>query len=338
MLVSELRAIADPVSEFVAGKTSSQDKFQNICFKDNLLFGFDGEAGLTIRFQSTLNGCVNADDFVSLISKLPDSEDVLLTQSGSTITVKCASTVVEFQTTDSASFPDFIPKQFMDVGSPGDLQKVLKGCLDVSDPKSRFPGVMVRGCYVYSTDGLRAYRAKFSGTTPQGGLYIPFRSARSLVRRTLPTKLIVWNNMVGALFSDPPGLWCSTTVAGRFPTDQIDAMFVDSSTTRTEFPVACIEALKRIESLVSLSENPGVAVTSTSGSLRFEALIRSTGKIVERFSWDFPHDFAFKANPKHLRIGLTVSNVVDLSEVCAGTANQLRFISDDLQYVMGLGA
>jgi DNA polymerase III sliding clamp (beta) subunit (PCNA family) len=280
---------------------------------------------------------------MSLISKMPADEELSIKQKKGSIVLKRAGasskSSATLQTGDASSYPDFVPQDFREIGSPTNLAKCIKFCAEMIDLSARnqFPGVAFRGSYAYSTDGLRATRVTMDDKIEGGLIYVPASSAKSLGKLPTPSKLIQWQNMVGALFDDPPGLWCSATLSGRFPADAIDGFFADEPAVEfvAEFPEDVLPALDRLEVMTG-EESEGIEVVSNDKHLYFVARVREGGELVEDFEWNFGHDFKIRLNPRHFRYGLQISSRVDLSQACGENARQIRFLGDGIDHTMAL--
>jgi hypothetical protein len=292
-----------------------------------------------VRCPLGIECTVLADRFMSLLAKMPANEEITISQQGTTLRVKCKGSSATLQTGTTDNFPDFIPKQYGSIGAPKNLATCVKFCADMIDLSARnqFPGVAFRGYYAYSTDGLRATRVAMDDKIESDLIYIPAKSAKSLAKLPVPSKLIAWQNMVGALFDDPPGLWCSATLSGKFPADAIDGFFAAPPPDQyvAEFPAAVLPAIDRLEVMTG-DDSDGIEVVSQQGNLHFVARVREGGELVENFDWDFEPSFKIRLNPRHFRYGLQISHRVDLSQACGESARQIRFLGTGVDYTMAL--
>lgn len=337
----ELSEILSPVSKFVAGLSGSILTFQHLCFKGNFVLAYNGESGYCAPCPLGIECTVPSARFLSLLDKMDKDAEVSISMQGPRMRLVCLGSTATLQTGDVTSYPDWIPDKHSLVGTPGNLLDAFRVCSDLIDRKARnqFQGVYLRGQYAYSTDGLRATRFTLDASV-SGSVYIPLRSAQSLLNLRPPARLISWQSMIGAVFDDPVGLWCSATLAGDFPADSIDGFFVQGLQDKyiAEFPEDVLPAMRRLQ-IMTDDDRSGIDVVSESGNLQFSARVREGGELVENFAWRFPHPFRFRVNPIHFLHGLNVSRRVDLTEVCGGSSRRIRFAgAGGVDHLMSLTA
>jgi DNA polymerase III sliding clamp (beta) subunit (PCNA family) len=327
-----------PVAAFVAAKSASVEMLRSFAFKHNLVFASNGTSGMVSRCPVNLNCTVSADKFLSILERLPN-EEVEILQKDDTLKIKCGKSTTLMQTGDAAAYPDFIPSSFVELGRCENLAEAVNFCVSAIDLTARnsFPGVCIRGKFAYSTDGLRATRYFLSADLGTELIYFPATSAKLFKRLPDNPRVIIWNNLFGLLFDDPPAMWFSATLAGKFPADMINNLLdapYDPEYIAT-FPDGVDKAIDRL--LIMLDESSEfVEMSNTSGSLSLIAKSRGLGEVLEVFDWDFQKPFSVKLNPRHFQEALRTSKVADLKQACTADGKHIRFYGQHSQQIMTL--
>jgi DNA polymerase III sliding clamp (beta) subunit (PCNA family) len=337
MQKEELLEVLKPLARFVAPKSGAIAQFKQLCLRDNLAYAYNGESGCAIRLQLGVSCTVPADRFLEIVGKMPDNQDIKISLKDSTLRVRCKRTSLTLSTGSADTYPDLVPAEYVEVCEANNLLDCVATCASaVNDTaKNRFGGIAIGGDYVYSTDGLRATRAKLSSPFRGQLVHIPLKSAKSLPVLGDPVKMIAWKNIVGALYSDPPAMWMSATIAAKYPQANIDDLLSQPAGELVEFPEESIEALDRLEAMAD-AESRRVDVVSQQGNLHFVARAREVGELIENFDWDYQGSFQMRVNPAHFREALLLSRKVGLSTVAGKNATGLRFYGDGVDHVMSL--
>lgn len=338
MTRDELLDLITPVCAFVASKTSSIATFQQLCFKGSLVIGYNGECGYIVRGPLNLTCAVSADKFLSIVKKLPH-EDVSLSLQKDSLRIKCKGTTATLPTQNAENYPDPLSSSFQTIGAVADLPEALEFCSKLIDTTARnqFCGVAVSGKYAYSTDGLRATRYELESSMDGGLLFFPLKAAKSLIKLPAPSRYVAWNNLVGAMFDSPPGLWYSLLLSGKFPASAIDSMFDDDVGSRVliDLPEGMYGALERLQ-LVTDESTDGVQLVSNGSEMQLLAVSRVSGEIIETLPYSSPHQFSIKFNPNHFLDALNVSSKVDISGVLQGKRQTVRFFGEKVSHLMSL--
>ena len=338
MLRHQLLETLTSVKAFVASRTSSVAMYRDVCFDQNLISAYNGECGLVTRLPLGISGLVSAERLVKLIDKLPDDQDIQITATDATLTVRCGTSKTTLQIAPSTNFPDLVPKSYGEACSADNLTAAMQTCLSLMEDRAsnQFAGVAIAGHYAYATDGRRTTRVRL--TSPCAGelLLIPSRSSKLLVRTGQPRQLIVAGGMVGALYDGK--MWASTLLGTPFPQYEIDQL-LDGSVTGNrivmEFPAGLSDAVSRSEIFCSDISN-GVELVCDGDYLRLRVADRGVGSMEESFEWRFPHAFCIRVNPTHFQAALAFSRSVDLTLLSRQQARHLRFIGEEADHVMAL--
>jgi len=329
--------VLKPVSGFVAPKSGAVLTFKNLCFRDNLVYGYNGETGYVGRMPLGINCTVPADKLLAVIDRMPEGA-VQISLHGGEMRIKFgdsrASSTAKLLTSTTESFPDFVPKDFVDICYATNVLQCLRVCLDAIDLNARnvFPGVAIRGEHVYSTDGLRYTRMKLNAAMVGEIAYIPAKSVKLLMRLGHPKKFIAWQGFVGGLYEDPPGLWLTCQLSGRFPNKMIDEQIDRPVFQLIELPEGLEESLGRIEVLSDAGQ--GAEMTSREGQLILSSAEKGAGGHQEVLPWPNAGAFKVRFNPRHFQDALKISRKIDLGSVCCDDPRAMRFVGDGVEHVM----
>jgi len=340
MTADELLSVLKVSARFVAGKSGQIDIFRHLCFRDNLVYAYSGECGCALRLTVGLSCTVPADRFLALLGKFPSASEVRLDMQGTALRVRCGRSHATIPTGAVGRYPDFVPSDFVELGTPPNLATSVQRAAKLIDETARnqFAGVALAGSYVYSTDGLRATRIQLEASLADGAFFLPLRAAKLLVTLGQPSRLLAWDQMVGAIYEEPSGLWASSLLAHRFPQAHVDDHFLQAPAPEhvVVFPDEILETLNRLE-VMSADAGSGVDVVSQQGNLHLVARSGEAGELVEELDWDAP-SFKMRVNPRHFRQGLEISRRVDLSSVLRGERRSVRFLGNGVDHVMSLVA
>lgn len=313
MLVSEVLQSIAPAAAFTAKKTSNLDTLKRLCFRSNIVSGYNGQTGYATTFKSDLNCTIDAEKLVMLLSSLSKNAEISLKSLKDSVRVKCKGTTATLGTGSVDVYPDLIPSSYTDIGYAEDLPDAIDVCASmIGLTRNQFPGVAISGRYVYSTDGTRATRVQMSSSVAGGNYYLPLSSAKSLTGLRRPTTMIKFKNLIGAVFSDPMALWFSALLNGEFPYQAINSFFDRSFENQVTLPEGIRSSLQRLSMMID-DYSDGVLVEASGGFLTMQVENKLQGELIEQYDWD-DREFSFRVDPLKFREALRISHSVDLSD------------------------
>lgn len=333
----ELLNIIKPVAAFAAGKSCQVEAYQTICFRGGFAQAYNGEAGLAIACPLPIDGLVSATKMSAILGKF-SSDEIKVVGDGNNVQLKCGRSKLTLGLQSSHTFPNFLPSQFVDLAVPANLQAAIASVVRFVDvvAGNKFPGVLVSGDYVYSTDGARCTRYSLDAKI-NGKFYLPLSAARRVMKSFAPTRLIAWGSMLGGCFPEPSGMWCSATLSGSFPDKLIDGMF---SVPPIEQHLVNIpaELEESIDRMLIIAGRDGIDVISEGGTIYLATRTLSGEELTESAPWECQHEFRFRTKSQHFRDAITLGKRLDISPFVRNeTPNYLRFYGERVEHCLALG-
>jgi DNA polymerase III sliding clamp (beta) subunit (PCNA family) len=334
MTRDELLPILKHVAKFVAGRQSKAAMWQQLCFRDNLVYGYNGETGIIRGCPLGIRGSVPAERLVSLISRMPN-EEIKIAMKGNNFRIQCAGNNANLPTAPAEKYPDFLPAQYTDSPCPDNLQEAVKTVARVVDDKagiSKNFGVALHDKYVYSTDGLRATRYNLNGSVGTGTFFISPKSAKTLTSLPSPHTLMQWDNVFGLLF-EPKGFWCSTVLSAKFPIKMVDDCVSRPQKDVVELPENITAVMSRMQVMTDELDRY-VELEAKHGELCLSSSIREGGDVNESLAWNVPAEFKICVNPQHFIEATQLTRRIDLIQLHED--NRLHFVGDGFDHILTL--
>lgn len=273
-------------------------------FYDGKIFTYNDSISVTVPISSEglleegVEGCVKADEFFKVVSKLPGDDIKFSVTEKNTWLLKCGEAKLEMNLLNfdyEARLKTISPKDDKWIDLTEDFISGMSVCR-MSGNKTQVSGVYVEGSNVVSTDGNQINLYTFKGIKlPK--FWISDSSVGELIKLNKLTAVQIQDTWVHFKAEDGTLFSIKTLQASVFPYEKIksimDTSDIKKAILHAKFPKEVFSAIDRAVSFsMEISEYSAVRLEMSKDKIVVSSE-RSTGKYNEKIAWEeqFEDDF-----------------------------------------------